>query len=563
MEASSTIRKMMAGNRILVPSYQRAYSWETPQEKKKQKSTQTDVFLNDLEEYSKSNALSSYYFGHFLFEENEVDFAVIDGQQRLTTIVIFLSALFEKLRSIRELTENEEELFEDMIQRGSKCRFATVDYDNPFFKDYVIKQVKKDKNGLETESAKRIARAFDFFKSALSEKPEDYLTKMLSIVSNSKCTTHPVKSESEAIQMFIFQNNRGKKPSNLEVVKAQFMYNVHLFGGEDKEELIGEIKERFEKIYKSISSIEYKIDEDEVLLHTLKVFSNSLWEKNALEKIGKRLSEDNPIQFIENFTHALSLSFEHLSLFFGADERNDFAIHSLVSLGGIGIALPFILKAYKFNLESQEVTSLCESLEHLVLRHKLIGTRADMTSRINKVFETFTEENPNITPIINRVEMMKTTNDWWWAYWSNDALEKSLQGGMKHSIAKYLLWKYETHLKKQGKNGYSPTRFNGIEKPELEHIAPSTEPSVKPHGYGEYNEEFKTNFLNCIGNYLLLSKSHNCSIGNVPFKDKWKSYCHNEQQREVQRLVSENGLWDKFVIQERKQKIISYIVSTC
>ena len=148
----------------------------------------------------------------------------------------------------------------------------------------MIDQIKKDKNGLETESAKRIVTAFDFFTSHLSNKEESYLLKMLDTIQNASCTTHPVQDESEAIQMFIFQNNRGKKPSNLEIIKAQFMFNVHLYGGEEKEALIEEIKNRFEKIYKSISSIEYKINEDDVLVYTLRVHFNSLWKQMQLTK---------------------------------------------------------------------------------------------------------------------------------------------------------------------------------------------------------------------------------------------------------------------------------------
>ncbi len=75
MEASTTIRNMMAGNKIIVPSYQRAYLWDTPIEKS-DRSTQTDVFLSDLEEYSKSNTNSPYYFGHFLFEEGNQNFSI-------------------------------------------------------------------------------------------------------------------------------------------------------------------------------------------------------------------------------------------------------------------------------------------------------------------------------------------------------------------------------------------------------------------------------------------------------------------------------------------------------
>lgn len=252
----------------------------------------------------------------------------------------------------------------------------------------MIDQSKKDKKGLDTQSAKRIVAAFDFFTQQLKEKDEPYLLKMLQTIQNASCTTHPVKDESEAIQMFIFQNNRGKKPSNLEIIKAQFMFNVHLYGGEEKDSLIEEIKSRFEKIYKSISSIEYRINEDDVLVYTLRVHFNSLWETNAIDKINKLLSEENTIPFIKSFTQSLAISFEHLTTFFGEDERENLEIHSLITLGGIGIALPFVIKAYKFGLTTSQICQLCNKLESIVLRHRLIGTRADITSRLNDVSQT-------------------------------------------------------------------------------------------------------------------------------------------------------------------------------
>lgn len=563
MEPSTTIKQMLAGNRIFVPTYQRAYSWDTEFEKSKTPK-QVNVFLTDLEDYNKSSTNSFYYFGHFLFEDKlDKKFGVIDGQQRLTTIVIFLSALFKRLSSIRKLTEIEQEIFEDIIKRNSTYRFETVDYDKQLFKDYVIDQTKKDKNGLETASAKRIVNAFDFFTSKLDNKDEPYLLKMLNTVQNATCTTHPVKDESEAIQMFIFQNNRGKKPSNLEIIKAQFMFNVHLYGGEEKESLIEEIKNRFEKIYKSISSIEYNINEDDVLVYTLRVHFNSLWEANAIEKINKLLSDSNPIAFIKSFTHSLAISFEHLTTFFGKDEREQLEVHSLITLGGIGIAIPFVIKAYKFGLPTDTINQLCSKLESIVLRHRLIGTRADITSRVNDVFQSFTEEKQDIKPIIDRIDWMKKTggDSWWWAYWNDTEFERSIQSAIPHSTAKYLLWKYENHLEGQGKSGYSPTRFDKIVSPELEHIAPQTPTEGKPvaAGYCEYDEEFRQQFIDCLGNYLLLSKSHNCSVGNNPFADKRATYNHLAQQREIQEMTTENLTWTKQEIQKRKEKIITFL----
>ena len=562
MEPSTTIKQMLAGNKIFVPAYQRAYSWETETDKNKV-NKQTNVFLSDLVDYNKSSSTTPYYFGHFLFEERQINlFGVIDGQQRLTTIVIFLSALFTKLKSIRELTDNEVESYEDIIIRKSNYRFSTVDYDNQLFRDYVIDRTKKDKNGIETESAKRIVQAYDFFTDFLSDKDEVYLVDMLSTITGASCTTHPVRDESEAIQMFIFQNNRGKKPSNLEIIKAQFMFFVHLYANTyEKETLIYEIRTRFEIIYKSISSFNYNIDEDEVLVYTLRVHFNSLWETNPIDKINKILSDDNPIQFIRTFTYSLAICFEQLKTFFGKDERENIEIHSLINLGGISVAIPFIIKAYNFGLPVDEICKLCSALESLVLRHKLVGTKAYIESRIDGVFKDFSENNKSIQPIIGKVEFMKTTTDWWWAYWNNSEFEKSLQGGINHTTAKFLLWKYENYLEGQGKKGYTATRFDRIIDPELEHIAPQTENPES--GYEKYDEEFIQKYIDCIGNYLLLSKSHNCSAGNKPFAVKRDSYNHLAQQREIQEMTSDNLVWTKDLINLRKQKIIvDFILKT-
>ena len=83
-------------------------------------------------------------------------------------------------------------------------------------------------------------------------------------------------------------------PSDIEIKKTENQIK----------DLIEEIKNRFEKIYKSISSIEYKIDEDDVLDYTLRVHFNSLGESNAIDKINKLLSENNPIPFIRSFTNS-------------------------------------------------------------------------------------------------------------------------------------------------------------------------------------------------------------------------------------------------------------------
>lgn len=577
MEVEATIKQMLAGNQIFVPTYQRAYSWDTELESKNLPK-QVNDFLTDLENHIQSETGSKYYFGHFLFEEkSKIEFGVIDGQQRLTTIVIFLSALFSRLKQTRDLTEREVVIREDIIKRKSTYRFKTVDYDNQLFKDYVIDrkdyvidQIKRDKDGLETVSANRIVTAFDFFVEQLKDKDETYLRDMLETVQNASCTTHSVKDVSEAIQMFIFQNNRGKRPTHLEIIKAQFMFNVHLYGREEKESLIKEIEKEFETIYKSISSIEHRINENDVLVYTLRVHFNSLWETGAIDRINRLLAEGDPIPFIKSFTRSLATSFKHLATFFGEDERENIEIHSLVTLvtlGGIGTVMPFIIKAYKFGLDKSQFNQLCIGLESMILRIKLIETRADITSRMNDVYQGFTNDNPDIKPIVDRIDWLKSiaSENWGSAYWNNGALERDLQGRIHSSTAKYLLWKYENHLRGFRKSDGNYMRFDkieGLKQPyDLEHIAPQTENPKA--GYDTYDEEFTNEYLDCLGNYLLLSESLNRAIGNMPFKDKCKDYTELEQQKEIKNMTKANNpTWTRDLIQKRKDKIIKFIMES-
>jgi hypothetical protein len=552
---------MLAGNKIFVPSYQRAYSWDVDGESPVPK--QISTFMADLERHIESGSQSPYYFGHFLFEDKGGSrYAIIDGQQRLTTIVIFLSALFRRFS--RELTENESDYREDIIKRKSTYRFETVDYDSQVFKDYVI-DAEKSAFSPETISAQRIKDAYDWFYAELKNKSEKYLTDILNCVANASCTTHIVLSEPEAVQMFIFQNDRGKKPSLLEIVKAELMFSAHIAPVEkDIDQVIGEIKARFEKIYKSISKIEYKIHEDEVLLYAFRVCNNSLWfERNDIvPEIRKKLSEE-PIGFPKEFALYLEDSFTYLVSFFTSDCDKFREFDSLIQLGDIGVALPFIIKAYQLNVSADDKARLAKSLESILLRQRLIGTRADIRSRINDAYQMFDEKSPSVESIIETIDKLKHADrsEWWWAYWNNDALEKSLLGSINPRVAKYLLWKYENHLRESGKGGYYLS-YASIESPELEHIAPQTKNEEPAAGYPDYDEDFVKYYLDYLGNYLLISKSHNASIGNEPFVDKRDTYHYLEQQREIQELTKESLTWTKELIDERYEKIADYIKQT-
>ena len=80
MSENYVVENLIGGNNFFeIPEYQRAYSWEE---------SQWAQCIDDLK-----NVQEKYYLGHFLFEEGADRLLVIDGQQRLTTCMIFFGRL--------------------------------------------------------------------------------------------------------------------------------------------------------------------------------------------------------------------------------------------------------------------------------------------------------------------------------------------------------------------------------------------------------------------------------------------------------------------------------------
>ena len=80
---SLEIKKILQGNKFLIPEYQREFAWGI---------SEVEELINDLNDI---NANDKYFIGHMVFEgrENGDIFQIIDGQQRITTIVIIICAL--------------------------------------------------------------------------------------------------------------------------------------------------------------------------------------------------------------------------------------------------------------------------------------------------------------------------------------------------------------------------------------------------------------------------------------------------------------------------------------
>jgi len=177
--------------------------------------------------------------------------------------------------------------------------------------------------------------------------------------------------------------------------------------------------------------------------------------------------------------------------------------------------------------------------------------------------ETEDDFNKYIDSMINKIK-----TDWWWGYWSDSELMRCVDTGWfyKNRVDNYLLWKYELFLCNESHPKPHQVTFDDLIRNEsIEHIAPQTPTNGNPiaNGYGVYEGEngiVSGNWLNCVGNLMLISQSHNSAIGNKPFYEKLDSYGKANllnQQREIIDFIEDknNPIWDKAAIERRHTKI--------
>lgn len=565
-----TIAKMFANRRCIeVPDYQRAYSWDTTKEGSEEGVKQVNQFFMDIENYIKNPGKSNYYLGHFLFERKaENKYAVIDGQQRLTTIIIYLSVLFRCLKELRknqatekltdeEIEEREKEDYDyaTIVKSGDRTyRFKTTSYDNQLFKDYVING-QMSKSELLTASQERLTAAYDFFKKQTAQMDEIHIKKVIQTITNARCTDLCIDKESDAIQMFILQNNRGKEPTNLEILKALFLYKICSLSDDEntKNDRYENVRGRFEQIYYYVAKTEKNLSEDEILANALRVYEDKLWIDQVMKEIESKIENDATcLDFIEKFTLRLELSFSQLSDFYAKSKENcDY--QALTRLGQRSVWIPFILKAKTHCVSDDDFLGLIKSLEMIIVRDRIIGTRADLSSRLSETFKNF--KTADIRAVLEQINSLKKSEGWA-GYWNDREFDNGLSKGIfSTEISKFILWKYENSF-------YEELKYKGIpydNKFQLEHIAPQTENLEPDNGYGKYKIDITESELYSIGNCILVTGAHNGNISNKKLSEKLKTYNKLHQQREICELVQIDHLWDARKIRSRKSKLIKFI----
>ena len=561
MEAINIQSLFSTASQFIIPSYQRAYSWGT---------SQREQFIQDLRD-----AADRYYLGHFLFEKADGSDGVclIDGQQRLTTIVIFFSCMQQELekRSVSgdDIEMKAKRLHHTYIRDSftKKRRFKTVDYDDAFFLNEIIdRSTFVLEEELTSSSQKRIRHCREYFEKVFEGEETAALLKWTNLIEQASVTEFKVGSKIEAAQIFAFQNDRGKSLSHLEVLKSFFMLHIYLHEAQEtQEDHILRLNKAFEDIYEAIVRI--STNEDDVLRYFWMAYSTKGYgTEKPLEEI-KGHFKNRSVEDLIGFVDKLARSYRQVEFI---EKDKSFDMMNLKRLNNMALTLPLLIKAKVIaNTTEQTYSRLIRLAENFTFRQAARGGRAAIESRLHGLLVNSWDDASFNQQMNNFVDRMR------WDYWNDNELRRVLSSGFiygNRKVCTYLLWRYEQSLCPQD---YPAPRLNWediVRKESLEHIAPQHPLDGKPlaNGYGEYKnleypeEGIETGeWLHSIGNLLLMSQSQNSAVGNKDFISvKLPSYESEtsmlRQQKEIREFVDNPATpcWNKSAIERRGNHII-------
>ena len=553
-------------NRLfIVPAYQRAYSWGEDQWRQ---------FVDDLKE-----AQGEYYLGHFLIEvlppsDGFQVYGLIDGQQRITTSVIFMKAAIDVLagEEDRRIEALRYRLGTTYIRQDdySPYRFRTVDYDNENFVRYVLEGNEQKVAG-QTKSEDAFVKALNYFRKRLKAMENKQVVFDLAVRLNTALITeYEVKNHAMAAQIFSFQNDRGKDLSKLEVLKAYFLLQIYQDGRSTRaiqDSITETVRQSFAGIYHAITQMD--VSEDAILAAYWRSrvgFYNG--DVVSSVKNAMRIEADKAA-WIKTFARELSDAFIAIRNF--RNDVRDIPMRLRV-LGQMEIVYPFVIRLSLLNVGKDESMRLLRVIENLVFRVRLCSRRAavDTPERLGRILISFCETGDVCVAIDGIKRGIRE-----WGYWNDADMRGKLdQNDFYHNaVVEYLFWQYERDLRPWGYAAPSDMRTE-IVRPSIEHIAPQTATHDDPlaAGYGAYeNIENKDKgivtggWMNALGNLVLLSLTHNIKVSNHPFAEKiseYESLGLLRQQMEIKdfatRPIDGGCVWDVDAIARRHAHILGW-----
>lgn len=575
----TNLKDLVIGDRTFqIPIYQRNYSWEEKH---------WDDLWNDLV-YLKAG--KKHYFGTLLLRKTErfkksglksfEVYEIIDGQQRIATVLILLRETMSQLNGINddEIKEELERLNEDYLRYRDVYKLELLGNDADFFREYVIDNVEFPDEIL-TPSQRRLKEAKLFFRKKIGDLKEastpdefrDFLLGFKQKIDNMEIIRYEIENDADAVLIFETVNDRGKPLTNLEKTKSFLMHAIYLSAPEEPGGYLNQVNNSFSNIFRWFEEIidterGRNLREDDIQRYHFVIYE-PISEKLSYQYLIflKRLIRDlyrrdtqECLNYALEYTKDLEKAFFTLKeiITFKKENRAGELLTKIFTLERVANFFPLLIATWiRFRKEEEKIESTSSLIEAIVFRVYAIGRRRADTGvgwlyslayrvhRENLEYEKIMEE---LRELIRYYEKDRD--------FERDLKVENFYSRVPNRDIRYLLFEYERFLREQSREPLD-IRLKDIlsDKFEIEHIWASDPSKLDlSEDLLEIHEQYKDK----LGNLTIASKSWNSKWGNNPFDVKRKGY-ENSILR-VQKELSDFNKWGKEQTEERESGVIKF-----
>lgn len=256
--------------------------------------------------------------------ENEF-FEIVDGQQRITTLIIFVSCMIKRMRELGYKESQYNKLYEHFIKNEDGLYVLSLQPDdNDFFVTRILGNEKAEV--INTPSQAKLLNAKNKFSTWLNNCNNQQIDEFLHKTYSTNILVYLINSQVESAMIFETTNDRGKPLTNLEKTKSYLMYKACVIT-ENTNQTISNLQSRFNQIYRDYEEIENLFpDENAILQYSFIAYSK--WDskqkykkeyqhymdvmKDKVEEYIKQGNRKKLNEYIENYTMQIQSSFETL-----------------------------------------------------------------------------------------------------------------------------------------------------------------------------------------------------------------------------------------------------------
>jgi uncharacterized protein with ParB-like and HNH nuclease domain len=531
-------------NKFFVPKYQRTYSWE-------------DKHVTDLFEDIKTNINESEYFlGTLVFTQKNDELEIIDGQQRITTILLFFAAFKEIFKKNEKNTQSEDihkKYLSDFARREEKNvpKLKLSDQDNQYYENYIVNE---DRSFLPKKlSHEKIKYAFEkaisFAENELKYHQNDInrLHDFMEFIDDKlKVVTIIVPEDSNAYTIFETLNDRGLVLAQIDLVK-NYLYSK-------SGSRLAEIQIHWNELISKLEAIE-----EPILLEYIKVFWMS--EYGFIREINNKLyqaiksekkSPTDVNTFVTNLNKDLdfylALINDNNSLWDNYPPECKEYIKTLNYLE-LKQFRPLALAVLK-NFEKNEVRKILKFIVSWMVRNLIVGSGGGALE------ESFAKKAVEITK-----KRITTANQ------LREGLKELVPQDKEFSdkfriatVSKETLARYYLRAIENYNNGKDKPELIVNSNPDcvnLEHILPK-----KPmNNYPLFSADEHSFFLKRIGNLTIMSTKLNNDQKSLAFVNKKRQYKVSKIKL-TKNLASIKGDWSPECIEKRQSRLADSATKT-